>query len=304
MVSADALIRAGCKYLGTPYSTIDCQAFVEKALSDCGNRTNLAGSNAWYRRMTWTGTPEECRTKFGSIPAGAFLFILKASGNEPERYKGDGIGNASHIGIYTAMSGRQMVAAATAAGNEVASSWDFGDGAIHSSSSRAHVATSTFSGHTIPGGWNRVGLWKEIDYGPAVNAILAGSSGTNTPGSGADPGKGGKTMEAIVSAANGAPVNLRYYASQSAALITRIPVGKTVEVLNKGTEWCLVAYTDETGKTTTGYMMSSFLRFADVNTDIQRTYTLTFSATEEEAQRLLTIFDAMVQQLESQAGRG
>ena len=140
----------GDKYIGTTYSQMDCQAFVEQCLADAGLRVDLAGSNAWYRAMTWVGTPEDCREKFGSIPVGAFLYILEQNGREPEKYKADGIGNASHIGLYI---GRDL-------------------GAIHSSYSRNSVCYSYFAGSTINGGWNRVGLWNELDYGESVNGML------------------------------------------------------------------------------------------------------------------------------------
>lgn len=140
---ASDLAKVGFKYLGVPYSKMDCQAFVEKCLEDIGISRNLAGSNAWYRAMTWTGSPEECVKTFGKIPPGAFLFILKDDGNEPERYKADGIGNASHIGIYTAI----------------------GLNAINSSATNKGVCESKFKGKSIRGGWNRVGLWDAIDYG-------------------------------------------------------------------------------------------------------------------------------------------
>ena len=101
-MTGSELAKAGYKYLGIPYSQIDCQAFVEKCLSDIGININLAGSNAWFRECRsngFIGTPEECKAKYGLIPPGAFLFILKHDGKEPAKYKADGIGNASHIGI-------------------------------------------------------------------------------------------------------------------------------------------------------------------------------------------------------------
>lgn len=149
-VSARTVSLMGDKYLGRTYSQMDCQAFVEQCLADAGLNVNLTGSNAWYRAMTWVGTPEECRAKFGSIPVGAFLYILEQNGKEPDKYKADGLGNASHIGIYI---GRES-------------------GAIHSSYSRGGVYYSYFAGSTINGGWNRVGLWTELDYGEAVNEML------------------------------------------------------------------------------------------------------------------------------------
>lgn len=150
-MTGSELAKAGYKYLGTPYSQMDCQAFVEKCLSDIGININLAGSNAWFRECRsngFVGTPEECKAKYGLIPPGAFLFILKHDGKEPAKYKADGIGNASHIGIYT------------------------GDGAIHSSQSRGCVCRSKFAGKSIKGGWNYVGLWDRIDYGLKEGEIL------------------------------------------------------------------------------------------------------------------------------------
>lgn len=146
MATGEELSRVGFKYIGTPYSVMDCQKFVERCLADCGIKKDLAGSNAWYRFIMahgWVGSPEECREKYGHIPVGAFLFILKSDGREPEKYKPDGIGNASHIGIYTAT----------------------GKGAINSSSTHGCVCESNFQGKSIRGGWNRVGLWNVIDYG-------------------------------------------------------------------------------------------------------------------------------------------
>lgn len=98
-------------YVGTPYSILDCQAFVEQVLHDLGVRKpdgtsyNWRGSNSmWRNHITWRGSIEECRTKFGSIPQGAFLFLLKWDGGERERGYGDGLGNASHVGLYLGTS--------------------------------------------------------------------------------------------------------------------------------------------------------------------------------------------------------
>ena len=145
MINGKALAEAGFSYLGVSYSKMDCQAFVEQCLRDCGLEKNLAGSNAWFREVRNHGTimtPEECVRQLGTAPSGAFLFILAQDGGEPEKYRKDGLGNASHIGIAT---GR-------------------GEGAIHSSASRGCVAESRFRNKTISGGWNRVGLWDRVSY--------------------------------------------------------------------------------------------------------------------------------------------
>ena len=68
MPTGKELAAAGPKYLGTPYSKMDCQAFIEKCLSDVGIRINLPGSNAWYREMDWVGSPEEWEGSCGGLP--------------------------------------------------------------------------------------------------------------------------------------------------------------------------------------------------------------------------------------------
>lgn len=207
--SAYDLSFAGDKYLGTPYSEMDCQAFVEACLRDVGIYMDLPGSNAWYREMTWTGSPEECKAKFGEIPRGAFLFILKHDGGEPDKYKPDGRGNASHIGIYT---GR-------------------GKGAINSSYSRGCVCESEFHGVSISGGWNRVGLWDRLSYGEPVDTIL----------------EGGSFMKAIVTADQGGSVNLRAKPSLSAKVLVQVKLGEIVDVISEDGEWDEVMYNGTTG---------------------------------------------------------
>ena len=224
MVNGNELGDVGFQYLGTPYSVMDCQAFVEKCLRDCGNNTNLTGSNAWYREVMahgWVGTPEECTRQFGYIPKGAFIFIWAQDGKEPEKYKKDGIGNASHIGIVTMPRG---------------------EGAINSSYTRGCVCESKFAGKTIPnGGWNRIGLWDQVAYGIEPKP---------------DPEPQPVTENAEVYASNGKPVNMRKFAGKTAALIDKVPCGETVEVLEYGDTWCKIRWRGKTG-----YMMTEFLRF-------------------------------------------
>lgn len=102
---AEQAISGG--YVGTPYAKLDCQGFVEQVLKDLGvrkpngNPYNWRGSNSmWRNYVTWRGTIEECKKKFGEIPLGAFLFLLKWDGQEEEKGYTDGLGNASHVGLY------------------------------------------------------------------------------------------------------------------------------------------------------------------------------------------------------------
>ncbi len=146
---------------GMTLAGMDCQGLVEYLLIRCGvpkAECNLAGSNAHYRACLWVGTPEECKKAFGSIPGGAALFILEASGGEPAKYRADGIGNASHIGLW------------------------LGDTSIAASASRGQVIESNFAGKTINGGWNRVGLLPWVNYGlsESQQALLTGDDGEDT----------------------------------------------------------------------------------------------------------------------------
>lgn len=250
MSSAGKLVQASFKYLGTPYSKMDCQALVEACLKDIGISKNLPGSNAWYRTMTWVGSPEECKRYFGKIPIGAFLFILKHDDREPEKYKSDGIGNASHIGIYTGMTGKEMLKDCpaymelehTSQRNAFEKKVQFGNGAIHSSSSRDMVCTSNFDGKSIDGGWNRVGLWDRLSY----DIDFDGSEET-------------VMQKATVHAPAGATVNMRTRPKMDAPLVERVPVGSQVEIESESSNWAYIHYGSKVG-----YMMTDFLLVGDV----------------------------------------
>ena len=232
--SADEFAKVGLKYIGTSYETMDCQKFVERCMADVGLKMDLPGSNAWYRKMDWVGTPEECKARFGCIPKGALLFILEAvSDSTPAKYREDGIGDATHIGIKTGQ----------------------GKGAIHSSKSRGGVCESDFRDKTIPnGGWNRVGLYGKFDYAGLPEDWASGSSDPDP-----EPVKPEPTT-ATVTAATGKTVNMRKTKSTGGKLVERVPVGSVVTVLRTEGKWSRVAYTDPSGAVWCGWMVSGFLR--------------------------------------------
>ena len=94
-------------YVGIPYEKYDCQTLVEKILEDAGIRKadgtvyNWRGSNSMFRNyVRWRGTIAECKQKFGRIPQGAFVFIVKNDGKERDKGYYDDLGNASHVGLY------------------------------------------------------------------------------------------------------------------------------------------------------------------------------------------------------------
>ena len=95
------------RYTGVPYSKLDCQAFVEEVLKDCGVRKpdgsiyNWKGSNSmWRYALRWKGTIEECKRLFNGIPLGSWVFIVKDDGGEVEKGYHDNEGNATHVGVY------------------------------------------------------------------------------------------------------------------------------------------------------------------------------------------------------------
>lgn len=135
---------------GDTLGGMDCQGLMEYCLRQIGIKANWKGSNHMWRDMAWTGTPEECKAKFGRIPVGAWLYIVSDDGGEVARGYKDGKGNAEHVGVYT---GQNL-------------------GAVHASASRGKVADSKFEGKTIRnGGWNRIGLCKLLDYGEMVVSV-------------------------------------------------------------------------------------------------------------------------------------
>lgn len=222
MIDGKKLGEVGFNYLGVPYEEMDCQKFVEKCLKDCGDNTDLGGSNSWFRECMkngWVGTPEECKEQFGEVPTGAFLFILEpVSESTPEKFRNDGIGDATHIGIVT----------------------NTGEGAIHSSHSKGGVCESKFKGKTIPnGGWNRVGLWNKVDYG-----LNPDEGGEDTP----------VAETAIVSSENGGSVKMRAKPSIDCRLYWDVPSGSVVDLLEPGGDWSKIRWAGKTG-----YMMSNFL---------------------------------------------
>lgn len=129
---------------GIPYSQLDCQAFVERVLSDCGERHDWKGSNhMWRSALSWRGTLEECKKEYGVIPAGAFLFVVKNDGGERLRGYNDNDGNAAHVGIYTGL----------------------GSGAMESTTGGVQECKNMKK-------WTHVGLCKYINYGMQSNCDL------------------------------------------------------------------------------------------------------------------------------------
>ncbi|MEG1358393.1 MAG: peptidoglycan-binding domain-containing protein [Clostridia bacterium] len=174
---------------GMSLAGMDCQGLIEYLLIQCGmsaKECGLAGSNAhWRKSLKWSGTPEEAKKIFGCVPAGACLFIWTGDDSgAPAQYRGDGYGDANHMGLYLG-----------------------GKSAVHASASRECVAESVFRGKTIPnGGWNRVGLLKWVRYGTRWEAEMEGGEddgGAGEADSGGGAGGGAGDGASAASGANG-----------------------------------------------------------------------------------------------------
>lgn len=133
------------KYDKLKYANCDCQGFVEKVLYDSGvHKTdgeayNWKGSNSmWRNALSWKGTKEECIKQFGSIPLGAWVFIVSDDGGEKEKGYYDSLGNAKHVGIYV--------------GND------------ETRDSTRNTKGRDGVGYRPLKDWNRIGLCKYLDY--------------------------------------------------------------------------------------------------------------------------------------------
>lgn len=86
-----------CGLIGTPYSELDCQAFVEEVLKRAGMKIiNYRGSNHMWRELVY----DRHMIVNTDIPVGALVFIVKFDGGEKKRGYNDAMGNATHVGIY------------------------------------------------------------------------------------------------------------------------------------------------------------------------------------------------------------
>lgn len=148
------------------YGKVDCQAFVELCVNRCGGKMAYKGSNDMLRNAcAYLATISNAKAEGKLVPGAGLLIIKEVSESTPKEYRGDGLGDATHVGFFV------------------------GDGAlydvdskgksrlcntVHSSDSRKRVV-----GGTLGGGWTHVILFKEIDYDVDIPTGVA-LSGTLT----------------------------------------------------------------------------------------------------------------------------
>ncbi|GHV27047.1 hypothetical protein FACS18948_3780 [Clostridia bacterium] len=123
---------------GQSASGMDCEGLVQWCVRKAGGVSKYSGSNDMYRHdVQWRGTIKEAQAQ-GKLVPGAAVFVVNNNGAEPAKYKGDGYGNALHIGMYCGAPNAECVSASTVTG---------------------HVGTTVLSQ-----GWTHVGWLKDVDY--------------------------------------------------------------------------------------------------------------------------------------------
>ena len=139
-----------------------------------------------------------------------------------------------------------------------------------------HMTSPTAKTDTKIGKWGFVAEWKKEFISDSPSPAPEPSP---EPEPQPEPEPEPAQMTAVVFAPTGTTVNMRSSPKVTAPLIERVPIGETVDVLEKGDEWSLVKW-----KWYKGYMKNQFLIFEDTP---QNWYTVTISGlTKEQADGL------------------
>lgn len=142
---------------GHTYDEMDCQAFVEHCVNQCGGSMAYAGSNDMYRNsQVYLATIANAKADGRLVPGAGLLIVEEVGDGTPAKYRGDGLGDATHVGLYV---GENALTDTDKNGNSRKCN------TVHSSASRGRVV-----GGTTGGGWTHVLWFKEIDYGVEVAA--------------------------------------------------------------------------------------------------------------------------------------
>lgn len=239
-----AVVEQMIALLGTPYEELDCQAAIEKAVNNAGGNMDYRGSNDMARNLAWLGTLNNAKRILGDpLPIGAALFINEdESDSTPERYRGDGLGDFTHVGLYAGLASQM--------GRDGLWGW-FGDeyDVIHSSKSVGYVAEST-----LKNGWTHVGLFKEIDYGiaiaggvslsPEAEDILNEEANAfeKEENITVEPAQASQIRYGSVVSADGNPVKVREKAEKNAVYKYKAAVGTRVQILGERNGFYKIMY--------------------------------------------------------------
>lgn len=226
MLNVDILINSAESCLGWPYVSpgtndkngIDCSGLFVRCYRDQGAKIAHGSNTIFHDYCSRT----EALTNVGQLQPGMAVFKCKAwtDADKDNKWYGAAPGNLSHIGLVVSVNPLQI---------------------IHASSEAGCVTIDKKIGK-----WKYCGYLKDVNYSMSVPTPTKPNTDNNQ--------SGGVLMTATVYASNGQPVNMRTTPSKAGKLITKVPVGTTVDVKMNGAEWSLITY-----KNQTGYMMTDYL---------------------------------------------
>ncbi|GHU77469.1 hypothetical protein AGMMS49992_25400 [Clostridia bacterium] len=209
---------------GSSLNGMDCIGLVKYCAKQAGAWLNYAGSNDAFRNAcSWLGTYTEAKAQ-GRLVPGAVGFMLEHDGQEGVKYRADGIGNASHIGVIVL------------------------SGDIHSidaSSSAGRVRTRT--ARDAERIWTHIGWLKELNYGMTTVTDEIGGTIMNPAAQ--------QLRTATIVTLDGGNLNIRRDPTDKVDnRVGKAPHGTTVEVLETRGDWTRIRYSSVTGWAATRYL--------------------------------------------------
>lgn len=257
--TGQAVVNEMLKLIGTPYAELDCQGAIEAAVKRAGGQMDYRGSNDMARNLAWLGTLDNAKRVLGDpMPVGAALFINEdESASTPERYRGDGLGDFTHVGLYAGEGLEPFVPP----GKLIPRKYNV----LHSSKSVGFVA-----GSTLKNGWTHVGLFKEIDYGMTMEGgVSVSPEAEEILNQGVNEDKLVQTNEGawvqaqknrygVVVSADGNPVKVREKPEKGAIYKYKAPVGTRVQMMGEKNGYYQIIY-----KGKARWMMQEFIALED-----------------------------------------
>lgn len=228
--------------VGISYATYDCQSAIEEAVRRAGGKMEYRGSNDMARNVSWLGTIANAKAAFGDpLPVGMALFINEdVSESTPERYRGDGLGDFTHVGLYAGSKALRDK-------NKYGFTRDCD--VVHSSASMGRVA-----GSTLDNGWTHAGLFKEIDCGVEVgDGVELGAEAEGILNNGVNEDRLVENNEGqmvvqkqdqygVVTSADGNPVKVREQPDKGAIYKYKAEVGTRVQIIGEKNGFYKIMY--------------------------------------------------------------
>ncbi|MDR1263332.1 MAG: SH3 domain-containing protein, partial [Oscillospiraceae bacterium] len=211
------------RYSGTTLAGMDCQGMLKYCAQQLGVKLSYTGSNDMYRAACSWVTPLDIAKAQGRIVPGAVGFIVEYDGQEGDKYKTDGLGNASHVGIITMSATAYSVDASSSSGK------------VRGQSERDALRT-----------WTHIGWLKALDYSTAVVVDeIGGSMDTAATPAAPIPIQDYSTIRtATVNTLDGRALNLRRAPSTNTDnRVGTAPAGAVVEVLKTRSDgWAKIRF--------------------------------------------------------------